>query len=165
MEKLRVGLVGVRRGTNYGYVFNAHPRTIVTAICDINEIRAKEVAKELNVPNNSIFMNYGSFIDNADIDIVFIGTPMPFHAEQAIKALQRNVHVLSEVTAATSIDECEKLFKAVRKSKAKYMMAENCCYFYYLQEWKKIIQEGRIGQIYYMEAEYLHEIRNLLYDK
>lgn len=109
MEKLKVGLVGVHRGTGYGHIFNNYHRTEVAAVCDINEARMKEVARELKVKESSAYTNYDAFIDDADIDVVFIGTPMPFHVEEATKALDRNKHVLSEVTAATSINECEEL--------------------------------------------------------
>lgn len=165
MERLKVGLVGANRGSSYGNIFKVHSRTRVTAVCDINLERGKEMAEELGLKEDSIFTDYDKFIDDADMDIVFIGTPMPFHAEEAIKALDRNKHVLSEVTAATSINECEGIFKATRRSKAKYMMAENCCYYHYLREWKKTVEGGQIGKVYYMEAEYLHEIRELLYNK
>jgi predicted dehydrogenase len=165
MEKLRVGLVGANRGSSYGHIFGAHPRTRITAVCDIDPERGREMAKELELEGSSIFTDYDRFIDGADVDIVFLGTPMPFHAEEAIKALERDKHVLSEVTAATSVTECEELFKATRRSKGKYMMAENCCYYHYLREWKKDIEGGRIGKVFHMEAEYLHQIRDLLYDE
>jgi len=162
---LKVGLVGANRGSSYGHIFNIHPRTRVTAVCDIDLERGKEMAEELGLGGKSIFTDYDDFIDDADMDVVFIGTPMPFHAEEAIKALDRDKHVLSEVTAATSVDECEEIFEATRRSAAKYMMAENCCYYHYLREWKKIIEGGQIGNVFHMEAEYLHQIRDLLYNR
>jgi len=165
MERLGVGLVGANRGSSYGNIFKVHPRTQVTAVCDINLESGKGMAEELGLTKGSIFTDYNTFIDDADMDIVFIGTPMPFHAEEAIKALDRDKHVLSEVTAATSVKECEEIYKATRRSKAKYMMAENCCYYHYLREWRDIVEGGEIGKVYYMEAEYLHEIRDLLYDR
>lgn len=161
MKKLKVGLAGYRRASGYGSLFNKHPRTVVTAVCDINQESLEDAAKTLNLKDSSCFQKYDDFI-NTDIDIVFIGTPIPFHAEQSIKALESGKHVLCEVTAANSIEDCEKLVQVVRKSKAKYMMAENYCYFHYIQEWRKIIQEGKIGEIYYAEGEYVHEIRNLI---
>ncbi|MBO3803636.1 MAG: Gfo/Idh/MocA family oxidoreductase [Candidatus Brockarchaeota archaeon] len=165
MERLKVGLVGANRGSSYGRIFKAHPRTRVTAVCDIDFKRGKEVAEELGIGEGSIFTDYDGFLDKADIDIVFIGTPMPFHAEEAIKALDRDKHVLSEVTAATSLDECERLFEAAKRSKAKYMMAENCCYYNFIRGWRTTIERGELGNVYYMEAEYLHEIRDLLYNR
>jgi predicted dehydrogenase len=48
-------------------------------------------------------------LDKSKIDAVVIGTPMHLHASQSIEALKRNIHVLSEVTAGVSIDECKAL--------------------------------------------------------
>ncbi|GAH05687.1 unnamed protein product, partial [marine sediment metagenome] len=44
-------------------------------------------------------------------------------------------------------------------------MAENYCYFHYIREWKEMIDQGKLGEIYYAEAEYIHEIVNLLVDE
>jgi len=163
MKKLKVGLVGFRggrgRGGGYGELFNSHPRTEVAAICDINQNCLEEGAKYLGLKDSNCFQSYDDFV-NSDIDIVFIGTPIPFHASQSIKALESGKHVLCEVTAANTIEDCEKLVQTVKKTKKKYMMAENYCYFYYIQEWKNIVQKGRIGKVYYAEGEYVHEIRD-----
>ncbi len=45
------------------------------------------------------------------------------------------------------------------------MLAENYIYLDYIQQWKKYVDDGRIGRIHYAEAEYVHDIRNLLIDK
>ena len=37
MGKLKVGLVGIGRGTAYGSIFTRNPLTEVTALCDTNE--------------------------------------------------------------------------------------------------------------------------------
>lgn len=161
MEKLKVGLVGYRRASSYGSLFNKHPRTVVTAVCDINQESLEDAAKTFGLKDSSCFLKYDDFI-NTDIDIVFIGTPIPFHAEQSIKALESGKNVLCEVTAANNVEDCEKLIQAVKKTQKKYMMAENYCYFHYIQEWKKIIQKGKLGKIYYAEGEYVHQIRHLI---
>jgi len=52
---------------------------------------------------------FGS-LQKADGDIVLIATPGPMHARpQAIAALDAGYHVLSEVPAAGTIDECDAL--------------------------------------------------------
>ena len=161
MKKLKVGLAGYHRASGYGSLFNKHPRTIVTAVCDINSKHLEEAGKEFKLKDSSVFSNYDDFI-NTDIDIVFIGTPIPFHVEQSIKALESGKHVLCEVTAANNVKDCEKLIQAVNGTRKKYMMAENYCYFHYIQEWKKIIQKEELGKIYYAEGEYVHEIREMV---
>ena len=163
MKKLKVGLTGVRRAKGYGELFMKHPRTEVTAICDINDKHLEETGKEFKLKDSAVFSNYDKFIDT-DIDVVFIGTPIPFHVDQSIKALKNNKHVLSEVTAANKVKDCERLVATVKKTKKIYMMAENYCYFHYILEWKKLMQKRAIGKIFYAEGEYVHEIRHLIMD-
>jgi predicted dehydrogenase len=42
-------------------------------------------------------------LDKAKLDAVIIGTPMHFHIPQAIAAIARGIHVLSEVSAGVSL--------------------------------------------------------------
>lgn len=163
MKKLKVGLVGVRRGSSYLSVFSQNPRTEIAAVCDLKHEPLVEIAKHYNLKDNALFTDFYDFI-NADIDIVVLGTPIPFHAEETVAALESNKHVLSEVTASDTIEGCESIFKAASRSKAKYMLAENCIYMHFCQQWKKYVDAGKLGPIYYAEADYVHEIRSLVID-
>jgi predicted dehydrogenase len=41
-------------------------------------------------------------------------------------------------------------------------MAENSCYMAYLQSWMAMVREGRLGEVTYAEAEYIHHIPSLM---
>lgn len=161
MKKMKVGIVGASRGSVYNSIFGKGGRSEVTAICDIDQVNLNKAANELGLKDAQLFSKYDDFI-NADIDMVVIGTPIPCHEEQAVKALEMDKHVFSEVTAANTIEGCEAIFKAAGKSKGEYMLAENYVYLDYIQKWKNYIDRGMIGRIHYAEAEYVHDIRNLL---
>jgi len=164
MKRYRVGIVGLRRGRDILNVFGVHPDVEIVAVCDIDEEKVSEVGNLFKLPDNRRFTNYDDFI-NSDFDIVIISTPIPFHTEQTIKALENKKDVLCEQTVAYTIEECEKVLNAVKKSKRVYMMAENYCYFHYIREWKKIVESGKVGEIYYAEGEYIHNIVDLLVDE
>jgi predicted dehydrogenase len=164
MKRLKVGMVGIGRATSYGSIFAQNARAEVTALCDINEENLAISGRDFGLKDSQLFSNYDSFI-NTDVDIVVIGTPIPYHAEQAVKALERDKHVLCEVTAADNIEGCEKIVKAAKRSKGKYMLAENCVYMHFAMEWKKFVEQGRLGKIHYAEADYVHDIRELVIDK
>jgi len=72
-----------------------------------------------------------------------IATPIEYHAQQSIVAMESGKHVLCEQTAAYTVDDCERLIQTVRRTGRVYMMAENYCYFHYIQEWQRIISAGR----------------------
>ena len=163
-KKLKVGLVGMGRGSAYGRMFATSPYTEITAICDLNERQLAKRNEEFRLDDKHIFTNYDDFV-NDGLDIVVIGTPMPCHAEQTIKAIENGCHVLCEVTVASTLKGCEDIFNCVKSHpKQKYMMAENCNYMGFAKEWQNIALAGRLGNIYYAEADYVHEIRTLIID-
>ncbi len=163
-DKLKVGLVGIGRGTAYGSLFSVNPLTEVTALCDFDAAKLEQHGRDYNLADAHLYTDYADFI-NDDLDIVVLGTPMPYHAEQVVAAMENGCHVLSEVTAASTVKGCEDIFNTVKKyPKQKYMMAENCCYMEFAREWKQMADAGKLGSIYYAEADYVHEIRNLIID-
>ena len=161
MKKYKVAMVGVGRGTAYGHIFSNHPNTEVVALCDMDEKSLEENGKEFNLSDSALFTDYDGIL-NTDADIVVIGTPIPFHAEQTIKAMRADKHVLCEVTASDSVESCIKMVDAVRGAKTKFMLAENCCYMQFAIDWDEEIKAGKIGTPFYAEADYIHEIRSLV---
>ena len=164
MKPLKVGLVGVSRGSGTVAPFSLYPETQICALCDLNETRLTDVAREFNVQDSHCFSDYDNFL-SADMDIVVVGTPIQLHAEQTIKALQAGKHVMSEVTMAYRLEDCQKIIDTVRQTGKIYMMAENNTYLQYMRQWIEWIHQGKIGQIFYAEAEYIHNIQNLLIDE
>jgi predicted dehydrogenase len=142
-------------------MFDLHKETQVVAVCDIDESRALQIQEQMKI--DSAYTDYNEFL-NHNMDIVVVATPMPFHVSQSIAALESGKHVMCEVTIANSMDECEPLVKAVKKSKKKYMMAENCCYWYFVEKWTEMVADGKIGKPIYAEAEYVHDTRGLMRD-
>ncbi len=163
MKKWRVGVAGVSRGRSLTRVFGAHSRVEVTALCDIDAAKLAEIGKAFNLPDERLYTDYDAFLA-APMDIVVVATPIALHAEHTIKALESGRHVLCEQTAAYTVEDCGRIVEAVRRTGLKYMMAENYCYFHYVREWRKLIEAGKLGSIYYAEGEYIHEIINLLVD-
>lgn len=160
--KLKVGIAGAGRGKQFYHEFNRRKNIEVIAVMDPSERAIKKFNKKCKVRHS--FNQYEQLL-NCGIDIVVIASPMQYHAEQAILALKQDIHVLCEVTAAMTLAECRALFKAVRNSKATYMLAENYCYIPENICISNMVDKGVFGDIYYAEGEYLHCVHDLHYDE
>ena len=102
MDKIRFGIIGAAgRGSSYVRTLQAHAATEITALCDIRAEEVRQHAVDLGIEH--AFTDAGEMIDAGVVDAVVVGTPMPFHASQAIRALESDIHVLSEVTAGVSV--------------------------------------------------------------
>ena len=160
MEKLNIGVVGAAgRGASFRSAFDAHPVTRLHAVCDVRAEMLDEAAEKLGAAEK--YDDYETMLTQSEVDAVVIGTPMAFHAPQAIAALERDIHVLSEVTAGVSVAECAALVKAANASKAIYMMAENYTYMKPNVLVKALAAKGLFGDVYYAEGEYIHELKAL----
>ena len=157
-RKLRVGIAGARRGAAFVPALKAMPEVEIAALCDISEEQLERYTERFGNPYTGV--DYGQMLDSG-IDMAIVATPMHLHAPMCAEALRRDIHALSEVSAATSLDQCRELVAAARSSKAKYMMAENCCYMKPFYLVANMARAGVFGEIYYAEGEYVHEIPNL----
>ena len=160
MKELNFGIVGAAgRGGSFRAGIEATGAARIHAVCDIQKDKLAAAAEKLGA--SEMYADYEEMLDKSDIDAVVIGTPMPYHAPQAVLALERGVHALSEVPAAVSIDECRALVEAAKRSSAVYMMAENFTYMKPNVLVKELVRRGLFGDVYYAEGEYLHELKGL----
>lgn len=155
-KEIKVAFAGVPRASSFFTAFQSHPETQVVALCDVDESTLTRVGKATGI--TQLYTVYEKMLDEVKPNIVVVATPMQFHAAQSIAALQRNVHVLSEVTAAVFIDEARWLVQECKKSSAIYMMAENYIYLKPVVLVQAMVEAGLFGEVYYAEGEYLHEL-------
>lgn len=157
-EKLNFGIVGAcGRGRSFKAALEANPLARIHAVCDIDADRLPAVAAELGA--DEIYTDYDEMLQRSDIDAVIIATPMPQHVPQAVAALRKNIHVVCEVPAGVSVEECRELVAACKASEAVYMMAENYIYLKQNVVVRELVRRGLFGQTYYAEGEYIHELK------
>jgi len=159
-DRIALGIVGAcRRGASFKAACEALEGVRIMAVCDTNKDGLPAAKERLGAER--AYTDYETMLTRADLDAVIIATPMPFHAPQSIMALERGLHVLSEVTAAVSLDECRALVRACKASGCVYMMAENYTYRKTNVLVRELARQGLFGKPVYAEGEYLHELKRL----
>ena len=63
-----------------GYVEN--PQSEVIAVCDMDEDRARQIAKENNIAH--VFTDHQKMLEQSEIDVVSIGLPNFMHLSQSM---------------------------------------------------------------------------------
>lgn len=157
-KKLKIGVVGLKRGQIHALNAIKASNVELTAICDIDKERADSIKKSF--PDSvKVYYNHKELCEDSNVDAVVMATPIDVHAETVIDALNAGKHVLSEVIVATTIDDIYRIGEAIKKSKKKYMMAENYCYIRPLLIVENLIKNGKFGEIYYAESDYLKDFQ------
>ncbi len=159
-KQIKIGVAGsVTRGRSFRLAAESIGGLKIHAVCDINKEKLEE--SRLFFGAEEKYADYSEMLEKSDIDAVIISTPMPFHAPQATAALKKDLHVISEVPAAVSVEECKKLVRAANNSKGIYMMAENYTYMKNNVLIRELVRKGFFGEPCYAEGEYIHELKEL----
>ena len=156
---LKIGVVGAGRGSGPAGVFARHKDCELVALADRNPDRLAEVAGRLEVPH--AYPELDDMLET-DIDVVFVATPAPVHAENSIAALRAGKHVMCEVPAMPTIESGRELVQTVKETGLKYSFAENMYYYPYIGTYERLIQDGDLGEIVYAEGEYIHQCDSLM---
>ncbi len=170
-EPLRMGFIGVgSRGMGLLQLALGMPGIRVAAVCDIDPGRVRAAQDLVESADQARPAAYGAtprayrqLLARDDVEAVLIATPMQLHATMAVDALHAGKHVLSEVAAAVTLDECWDLVHAVRETGRTYMLAENVCYYRQNMTVLEMLRQGLFGPLTYAECGYVHDCRFLLY--
>ena len=98
-----------------------------------------------------------SVVQRDDIDVVDICTPNNMHAEMAIAAAKAGKHILCEKPLSNTLEDAERMATAVRESGVISMAAFNYRRTPAIALAKKLISEGKIGEIRNFRGTYLQD--------
>ena len=155
MKTIKVGIFGLGRGSSFiGNVLACGGE--IVALCDKNEdLLSRQSAR---FPDAGAYTNFDDFINHEGLEAIVVANYFHEHAPFAVKALNKNIHVLSECTPAGTMGDAVALVRAAEKSEAIYMLAENYPFMKPNQEMRRVYQEGTLGKLLYAEGEYNHPI-------
>lgn len=165
-RKLRYGMVGGGQGAFIGAVHR------MAANLD-GQIELVAGAFSSTLENSrktgeQLFLNpervYGSYEEMARaearhpveerMDFVAIVTPNFLHAPVAMAFLRAGFHVVCDKPMTLTLPEAKKLRAAVNKSGRVFALTHNYTGYPMVKEARKLVQEGRLGKILKVVAEY-----------
>ena len=156
MKKIRIGILGVAgRGKSFFDNILVNDGEIV-AVCDIWQPNIDTAKRTLG--DVATYLDFNDFIEHEGMDAILVSNYFHEHAPFAIRALEKNVHVLSECISNGTMAEGVALVRAAERSNAIYMLAENYPYMKFNQEMRRVYQRGDLGKVLFAEGEYNHPI-------
>ncbi len=152
-KKVKVGIIGT------GWIANPHvdaymkmPDVEIVAAADLVPGKAEAFMKEHGLENVHIYNSHKELLDNEDVDAVSVCTYNRTHAECAIYALNKGVHVLLEKPMCVTIEEAVEIRKAEKASGKVLSIGFQPRFDPNMKMIKKIVESGELGKIYYIQT-------------
>ncbi|MBE6583950.1 MAG: Gfo/Idh/MocA family oxidoreductase [Ruminococcaceae bacterium] len=155
-KKLRIGIIGC------GWIADAHvisykemPDVEIVAGADLIPGKAAAFFKKHGVEGvKTDYASHKEMLDDESLklDAVSICTYNRQHAEPAIYALKKGVHVMLEKPFTVTLDEAIEVMKAEKESGKILSIGFQPRLDANMQQIKKIVESGELGKIYYIQT-------------
>ena len=96
-------------------------------------------------------------IERDDIQVVDVSTPGYLHAPMVLAATQAGKHIICEKPLANTLADAKAMLKAVEKAGVKHMLMHNYRKIPAVAFAKKLIEDGKIGDVYHYHGAYLQD--------
>ena len=151
-NKIKWGVIGSggiaqRRTIPEGIVLADHAELI--AVYDINTEVNKAVAKKFNADAAQSITE----LLQADIDAVYIASPVNLHLEQAIACAKAKKHVFCEKPLGMTVEEAEKMIQVCKQEGVYLGTGLMMRFLAQHQAALKMIKEGQLGKPVYGRAQ------------
>lgn len=144
MQLVKVGLCAFGMS---GKVFHApflkeHPGFFMSAVVE----RSKEDSKE-KYPNAEIYRSVEEMLENADIEVVVVNTPVQTHFEYVKMALDAGKNVIVEKPFTVTVSEAEELVNLAENKNLFLSVYQNRRFDRDYLQVQKVLAEGKLGNV------------------
>jgi predicted dehydrogenase len=149
-QPLRIGVAGLGYwGPNLARNFAAIADCRLTYCCDADEDARARAARMF--PQAKICADFDQLLADPELDAVALATPVPTHAELAVKVLEAGKHCFVEKPLAVSVADAERAVAAAQASSRVLMVGHLLEYHPGVRKLKELAESGELGEeIFYI---------------
>jgi len=163
MDEIRMGVVGLgnRATITWFQLLQRLERYRITAICDPIVALLERGLSRLERPDEVAgYTRYEDLLADPNVDAIALCVRCQEQGALAAQGLEAGKHVHAEVPAAHTLEDCWRIVTAVERTGRVYQLAEQTRYWGFVEAWRALVAEGRLGHITYCEGQYFHYLPN-----
>ncbi len=124
----------------------------MAAVFDPDFKQSKHAVELWRSPETAIYATYQEAINTPGVDWVLVFSPNAYHKEHILAAFAAGKHVFSEKPLATTIDDCQEIYEAHRKSGLTFATGFVLRYSQLYRKVKGLLVSGKLGKILSIDA-------------
>ncbi len=148
-EKIQVGVAGLGYwGPNLARNFAGLPGCQLRWVCDGSEDARARATRQF--PGVRVSGALDDLLGDPELDAIVLATPVPTHADLAVRVLEAGKHCFVEKPLAQSVADAERAVAAARTADRVLMVGHLLEYHPGVLKLKELADSGELGQIYYI---------------
>ena len=128
----------------------------VTAVGSRKQASAEAFAARFKIPK--AHGGYEALVADPDVDVVYVATPHPMHAENALMALNAGKHVLVEKAFTINEAQARAVVDLARVKKLVALEAMWTRFLPHMVRIREIVKSGTLGEVYSVVADHARDL-------
>ena len=146
---VNVGVAGLGYwGPNLARNFAGLPGSELRWLCDGSEAARAKAAQQF--PGARVSGSLDDLLGDPELDAIALATPVPSHAELAVRVLEAGKHCFVEKPLAQSVADAERAVAAAAAAGRVLMVGHLLEYHPGVLKLKQLKDSGELGEIYYI---------------
>ncbi|MEX0762140.1 MAG: Gfo/Idh/MocA family oxidoreductase [Dehalococcoidia bacterium] len=160
--RARLGFIGAGwwATTNHMPVLSQRSDVEMTAVCRLGADELQQVKDRFGFHHAT--EDYLDLLEIPDLAGVVVSSPHTLHFEHAMAALKRGLHVMCEKPLATNAGDARALVAEARRQGVHLLVPYGWHYSPFIQEAKRRMDAGAVGEIEFVMCHMASPIRDLL---
>ncbi len=148
-KQITIGVAGLGYwGPNLARNFAGLPGCELRWVCDGSEAALAKAA--LQFPAARVSRDIDDLVSDPELDAIALATPVPSHAELAVRVLEAGKHCFVEKPLAQSVADAEQAVAAAARAGKILMVGHLLEYHPGVLMLKELKDSGELGEIYYI---------------
>ena len=145
MKQVKWGIVGTGNiSTQFAQGLQLVEHAQISAVASRNIDSANAFAEKFAIPK--CYGNYADMAKDAELEIIYVGTPHPQHYENVMLFLEAGLAVVCEKPLGVNSAQTEKMIAKAREKNVFFMEGMWTRFFPAFQQALEWVRSGRIGQ-------------------
>jgi predicted dehydrogenase len=147
MSPLKVAVVGAGIGSQHIKAYqNLTDCFDLVALCDLDPVKASQVARELNV--KEVVHDFRDLLSRTDLDVIDLCTPPHQHLEQITAGLRSGKHMICEKPLVGSLADADRLLDLSAEYRRQVMPIFQYRFGHGLQKLKHLVDRKLAGEAF-----------------
>ena len=152
-ETIRWGFLGLGSiARRFGNGFAFAPDNEIYAVASRSQAKADAFGAEYGA--TQCYGSYEALLNDAEVDVVYIGTPHNFHLPQTLMALEAGKHVLCEKPFAVNAREAALMIRRAQEKRLFLMDAFWTRFFPAMVKLRELLAQKVIGDVMLVSADF-----------
>ena len=161
-ERIRIAGLGTGGRCTYLLGLASKAGAEIVALCDVYEPHRLAAQEKLAPAARADYVDYREVLDRKDVDAVMIGSPDHWHVAMTLDAIQSGKDVYVEKPVSHTIEEGERLKKAVSGSRQVVQVGYQQRSWEHFQAGREVVASGKLGKITLALASWYQDYLTLL---